>query len=205
MKREVNRYFFLLGGAVLQGLAMSLFLFPHGIPSGGAAGTAILLNHWFHLSLGFSLWLVNFLLLVLAINSFGYGWTMRTMFSVTITSYTVNVIGKTMYMPHVSLWIDLIVGGLVFGLGVGLLIRNGASSGGMVIPALVIASYRRCPPGKAMFWINLIIFILTASVVNMSVVVYAVLCQWLSTKVIDFVYRFQLKQPLALSVGWRKR
>jgi uncharacterized membrane-anchored protein YitT (DUF2179 family) len=183
--REINRFGMLTCGAVFQGAAMAIFLFPHGIPSGGAAGLAILINHWLHFSLGFSLWIVNFLLLMLAINWFGYFWTIRTMFSVTITSITINLIGTFLYMPHLHLILDLLFGGVLFGFGVGMLIRHGASSGGMVIPALMIASYRRSPPGKAMFWLNLVIFILTASIIDVRIVFYAIICQWISTKIID--------------------
>lgn len=177
-------------GAILQGTAMALFLFPHNIPSGGAAGLALLLNFWTKLPLGFSLWLVNFVLLFLAINYFGYFWTFRTMYSVTITSVTIQLLETFVSFPHVHLVLDIIFGALIFGYGVGLLIKNRASSGGMVIPALMIASYRRSPPGKAMFWINLFIFLLTATIINFQIVIFAITCQWVSTKVIDYVNRY---------------
>jgi uncharacterized membrane-anchored protein YitT (DUF2179 family) len=185
INEEAIRLTFVTVGAVLQGLAMALFLFPHNIPSGGAAGLAILINFWTKLPLAYSLWLVNFVLLIMAINYFGYFWTIRTMYSVTITSATIHIINTTTQFPHINLIIDLVLGALLFGYGVGMLIKHRASSGGMVIPALMIASYRRLPPGKPMFWINLLIFILTATVINYQIVLYAILCQWISTKIID--------------------
>lgn len=166
---------------------MAVFLFPHHVPSGGAAGLALLMNHWLQLPLGFSLWLVNFSMLIFALHWFGVAWTFRTMFSVTVTSLTIIFFDTYLYMPHMSLLVDLLAGSLVFGIGVGLLIKNGASSGGMVIPALAIASYRGRRPGKSMFWINLSIFVLTATVIDMTIVFFAVLCQWLSTRIIDVI------------------
>jgi uncharacterized membrane-anchored protein YitT (DUF2179 family) len=91
MKKKLFIYFCLLFGAFLQGMSMSLFLFPHSIPSGGAAGLALLLNHWFHLSLGFSLWLANIIFLFFALNYFGYTWTLRTIISVATTSMTITL------------------------------------------------------------------------------------------------------------------
>lgn len=187
INKEVIRIGYLTVGGFLQGTAMAVFLFPHHIPSGGAAGVAILMNHWLHLPLGFSLWFVNFSMLVFAIRLFGVAWTIRTMYSVTITSLTISFFDAFVYMPHIHILVDLLCGSVCFGIGVGLMIKHGASSGGMVIPALAIANYRNSSPGKSMFWLNLCIFVLDATVINMRIVFFAIVCQWLSTKIIDAI------------------
>lgn len=194
MNRQVTflRYSLLTIGAVIQGIGMAYFLFPHGIPSGGAAGIAIILNHWLPLSLGFSLWLANFSLLITAIYSFGMIWTMRTMFAVSVTSITVQLINTYLYIPHVNLLLDLILGAIIFGVGVGILIRCGASSGGMVIPALVIASLKNYSPGKTMFWLNLSIFSVTAAIIEWKIVFFAIFCQYVSTRTIDLIYHLKI-------------
>ncbi|MGJ7909686.1 YitT family protein [Neobacillus sp. LXY-1] len=205
MSKKLLVYGVLLFGGTLQGLSMSLFLFPHSIPSGGAAGLAILLNHWFHLSLGFSLWLANIVFLLFALKHFGYTWTLRTIISVATTSTTVSFI--TAHVPHLHfhLLVDIGAGSLLFGVGVGLLIRAGASSGGMVIPALMIASYKKWSPGKVMMGINLIIFLLTALVIDYKIVIFAVICQFLSTNIIDFIYELRFQKLLFLTANWRRR
>jgi uncharacterized membrane-anchored protein YitT (DUF2179 family) len=192
-------------GAIIQGIGMTLFLFPNDIPSGGAAGLAILLNYWFHLSLGFSLWFVNFIALIISIRYFGYEWTFRTMFSVTITSLTVSWVSAFWHIPHINIAIDILFGALLYGIGVGILIRNGASSGGLVILALIIANYKKWSPGKAMFSVNMSVFILTALVINIKIVLFATICQLLSTKIIDFVHNFKTGSTLLPNMGWRKR
>nr|WP_295975510.1 YitT family protein [uncultured Bacillus sp.] len=194
----------LLTGAILQGLSMSLFLFPHSIPSGGAAGLAILFNHWFHLSLGFSLWLANSIFLLFALRFFGFIWTIRTIFSVAVTSTTVSIM-TSLPLPHIHMLFDLLAGSFMFGIGVGLLIRSGASSGGMVIPALMISSYKKWSPGKVMMVINMLIFLLTALVIDYKIVVFAIICQFISTNIIDFIYTFKFHRVNLLSANWRKK
>jgi uncharacterized membrane-anchored protein YitT (DUF2179 family) len=205
MKKKLFIYFCLLFGAFLQGIAMSLFLFPHSIPSGGAAGLALLLNHWFHLSLGFSLWLANIVFLFFALNYFGYTWTLRTIISVATTSMTITLLTSQITLPHVHLFLDILGGSIFFGIGVGILIRAGASSGGMVIPALMIASYKNWSPGKVMMGINLLIFCLTALVIDYKIVIYAIICQFLSTNIIDFIYELKLSKINVLYPNWRKK
>ncbi|MCQ6276107.1 YitT family protein [Bacillus sp. V3B] len=205
MNNSLLTYFYLLFGALLQGLSMSLFLFPHSIPSGGAAGIAILLNHWFGLSLGFSLWLANIVFLFFALNYFGFTWTFRTIISVGTTSTTVTILTSQVSLPHVHIFLDILGGSILFGIGVGLLIRMGASSGGMVIPALMIASYKNWSPGKVMMGINFFIFLLTSLVIDYKIVVYAIICQFVSTTIIDFIYHFKFQTISILSSSWRRR
>lgn len=198
-------YFYLLFGAFLQGMSMSLFLFPHSIPSGGAAGIALLMNYWVQLPLGFSLWLANAVFLIFALNYFGYIWTLRTILSVATTSTTVTVLTSQIPLPHVHILFDIMAGSIFFGIGVGILIRVGASSGGMVIPALMIASYKNWSPGKVMMAINLFIFLLTALVIDYKIVVFAIICQFFSTNIIDFIYKFDFQKVSILSPNWRKK
>lgn len=205
MNKQLTTYLFIFIGAVLQGVGMSLFLFPHDIPSGGAAGLAILINYFFRIPLGFGLWLVNFIFLTIALKYFGYSWTFRTMFAVTITSITVSVLTTFAAIPHPYLLLDLTLGSIIFGIGVGLLIRNGASSGGMVIPALMISESYHIRPGRVMFFINISIFLITSIVINWKIVIFAVMCQWVSTKIIDFIIEFELRSVISPSFGWRKK
>jgi uncharacterized membrane-anchored protein YitT (DUF2179 family) len=205
MKKTLLTYFCLLLGATLQGIAMSVFLFPHSIPSGGGAGLAILINHFFHLSLGFSLWLANAVFLLFALPYFGFTWTFRTIISVAITAMTVGYITSHYPHPHINIFICIVAGSVIFGFGVGLLIRAGASSGGMVIPSLMIANYKQWTPGKVMMGINLIIFLLTAVVIDINIVLYAIICQFFSTNIIDSIYDLKLHKIRILTANWRKR
>src|SRR4051795_12282482 len=112
MKEMLFTYSCLLFGASLQGMSMSLFLFPHSIPSGGAAGLALLMNHWFDLPLGFSLWLANAVFLLFALNYFGYTWTIRTIISVAMTSTTVTIMTSKVSIPHIHIVLDILGGSI---------------------------------------------------------------------------------------------
>lgn len=192
-------------GAILQGVAMALFLFPHSIPSGGAAGIALLLHHWTGLSLGFSLWMANAVFLLFAVNYFGYTWTFRTVLSVATTSLTVNFVTSHLLIEPFPLAFSMVAGSVLFGIGVGLLIRAGSSSGGMVIPALMLAYYKNWSPGKSLMLINFSIFIITSLVIDYIIVIYAVICQLLSTRLIDYLYQLKFGKFYRLAWSWRHK
>jgi uncharacterized membrane-anchored protein YitT (DUF2179 family) len=69
----------------------------------------------------------------------------------------------------------------------------------------MIASYKNWSPGKVMMGINLLIFLLTSLIIDYKIVVYAVICQFLSTNIIDFIYEFKFQKISVLTVNWRKR
>lgn len=205
MTKAIFTYFYIVIGAIFQGLAMALFLFPHNIPSGGAAGLAIIFHHFFSLPLGTALWLVNFSFLIVALNYFGYSWTIRTMLSVTFTSVTISLTTTYITIHSLSPYVDMLFGSILFGTGVGILIRSGASSGGMVIPALMLANLTGNRPGKVMLWLNFLIFLFTSFVIDIKIVLYAIICQSISTNIIDYLYYFKIPRFLSPSYTWRKK
>ncbi|PWW32183.1 putative 5xTM membrane YitT family protein [Cytobacillus oceanisediminis] len=203
----MNHFFYkngmVIAGGAIQGLGMGLFLFPHSIPSGGAGGLAVLLNHFLFLHMGFALWLVNFSMLVLAIKFLGNRCAIWTMAAISITSLSIYLFQDLFRTPLGNVWVDLCIGSVFLGTGVGLLMREGVSNGGMGVVALIISTSRNTLPGKPLFWINVSIFIITASIISWDLIVQALISQWISTKVVDFVCRLNWHQTYTLA--WRKK
>jgi uncharacterized membrane-anchored protein YitT (DUF2179 family) len=192
-----------LAGGAIQGFGMGMFLFPHAIPSGGAGGLAVILNHWFHLNMGFCLWLVNFSMLVIAVKYLGNRCTLWTMLAITITSASVYIVQYYIPLPIRNPWFDLVIGSLFLGIGVGILLKQGVSNGGFGVIALVISTKRSILPGKPLFWMNCSIFILTASIIKWDLILQALLSQWISTRMIDFICNKDFRQSYTLD--WRKK
>jgi uncharacterized membrane-anchored protein YitT (DUF2179 family) len=190
----------LLGiAAAVQGFAMAAFLFPHFIPSGGAAGIGVLLNYVWDIPYAATLWGLNAGMLFAAVKWLGKSSALWTMYCVTVTSLTVNSISPHMQQPVSTVILDLLTGAVLFGVGVGILFRMGASSGGMDILALILSKLKGFPPGKSLFWINGSILLLTGIVVDWKVILYAIVCQWISTKLLDVIYKVRFKTKYTLN------
>ncbi|WP_331281068.1 YitT family protein [Bacillus sp. EB01] len=203
MMRFIRKGGLVFAGGAIQGIGMGLFLFPHSIPSGGAGGLAVLLHYFLHLDMGIALWAVNFSMLVLAIKYLGNESTIWTMVSITVTSASIYVSQKTIDIPFRNVWLDLLIGSLFLGVGVGLLLRQGVSNGGVGVLALIISNIKGILPGKPLFWINGCIFILTASIIAWEIIIQALISQWISAKIIDIVFKVRLYS--AYSLAFRKK
>jgi uncharacterized membrane-anchored protein YitT (DUF2179 family) len=180
----------------IQGLAMSVFLFPHFIPSGGAASVSVLLNYLLHIPFAVTLWVLNVCLLGAAAKWLGKDNALWTMFCVTVTSVVVDAVTPFITGAVSYVLVDLLIGSLLFGIGVGILFRMGASSGGMDILALIISKMKGVSPGKTLFIINGSVLLLTGIVVDFSIILYAIACQFIGTKMLDIIINLQIKGRL---------
>lgn len=191
-----------LGGAI-QGLGMGLFLFPQSIPSGGAGGLAILLNYFFNIAMGPSLWIVNFSLLLIGVKYLGKRFALWTIVGISMTSISINFFETHFQIPNRSLFLDLLIGSLFLGTGIGILMRQGVSNGGIGVIAYMLAFKRNILPGRPLFIINCWIFIITAAIVSWKIIFLAFISQWISTKVVDYIYQIKLLHVYTLD--WHRK
>ena len=184
-------------GAIIQGLAMDIFLFPNSVPSGGAGGLAVIMNYLFNVPTGIGLWIVNFSMLLAGIKWLGNASVIGTMYSITIASMTIQLFDYPIYFSS-NVWIDLVIGSIILGIGVGILLSHGVSNGGVGVLALIISYYRNVSPGTPLFLINGFIFLLTASIISWDIIFQAIFSQWLVSKVVDFIYNFRLANDIVV-------
>ncbi|UII58188.1 YitT family protein (plasmid) [Cytobacillus spongiae] len=192
---NVARKGIILGvAATVQGLAMAVFLFPHFIPSGGAASVSVLLHHLLNVPFAVSLWMLNACLLLAAIKWLGKENAIWTLYCVSVTSYVVNLMSPLVSGTISFVIVDLLIGSILFGTGVGILFRMGASSGGMDILALIVSKLKGYSPGKTLFFINGSLLILTGMIVDLKIILFALICQFISTRIVDIMFQIHIKR-----------
>lgn len=182
--------------ASIQGLAMAIFLFPHFIPSGGAASVSVLVNYLLHVPFAITLWVLNASLLLAAVKWLGKENALWTMYCVTVTSFVVNFLNSHLIGTVSFILVDLLIGSILFGIGIGILFRMGASSGGMDILALIISKLKGYTPGKTLFFINGSVLLLTGIVVDLKIILFALACQFIGTRILDIICQVEYKRSL---------
>ena len=203
MKHIIQKNGLVIAGGVIQGLGMGLFLFPHSIPSGGAGGITVLLNYWFGINMGIALWIVNFSMLLIAVKYLGKRFALWTVIGITVTSLSVHFFESYFSIMDRNLLYDLVIGSIFLGTGIGLLMRQGVSNGGVGVIAFMIAHGKNILPGKPLFLINCFIFFITGAVISWKLIFLAFISQWISTTIVDFICRLTFHESYTL--GWRKK
>jgi uncharacterized membrane-anchored protein YitT (DUF2179 family) len=143
--RLVRDYLFIALGALLQALALRLFLIPAQLASGGISGLAQIINFY-------TGWPVGMMILFGNIPLFFLGWrflggrrfALRTAFAVLAISFLTDFLA--LFLPENGLTNDMVLnvlyGAIISGVGYGLVYRGQATSGGSDILARMLNSWR---------------------------------------------------------------
>lgn len=137
MKKWMNAAQILIGTFVLA-VSVEYFILPYDILSGGVAGIAVALEPFFHIDKTLA---AN--TMVIALFALGAGFLGKQFAMNTLLSSLAYPVFTTMLAKHpVPLTIDPLLAsfyaGLLGGAGIGIVMRTGASTGGMDIPPLVL-------------------------------------------------------------------
>lgn len=127
-----------IAGTFLLCLSVQMFLLPYDILSGGVAGLGVALYPWIHVNPTF---VANFLTVVLlVVGSFvlGKDFFVNTALSSLLYPVFNMILERTLNIPDITPAMASFYGGLVGGAGVGIVMRTGASTGGMDVPPLII-------------------------------------------------------------------
>lgn len=134
-------YLFLIVGAIIQAVAMRLFLIPSLLVSGGISGAAQIINYYTGWSIGFMVLLGNIPLFIVGWRYLGgFRFAIRTIIAIFAFSFFTDFL--ILFMPQGGITHDLVLnslyGGLVFGVGLGLVYRGKGTSGGSDILGMIL-------------------------------------------------------------------
>lgn len=138
-------YAYITAGALLQALAIRLFLVPSHLVNGGISGLAQIINYYSGWPIGLMIFLGNLPLFLIGWRYLGGPrFALRTAFAVAATSFLTDIL--VLYLPKTGLTSDLVLntlyGGLVSGVGYGLVYRGRGTSGGTDILARILNNWR---------------------------------------------------------------
>ena len=129
---SLRDYLFILAGALVQALAMRLFLIPAQLVSGGISGMAQLINHYVPWPIGLMVFIGNVPLFFLGWQYLGGPrFALRTALSIMAFSFFIDFLA--FFIPGGvvdDLVLNSLYGGVVLGIGLGLVYRGKGTSGG---------------------------------------------------------------------------
>ena len=141
-------------GNVIYTLSVKLFLLPANLMSCGTTGLAMLVNQLLGIPLTGFIFVFNVAMLCLGWWVMGRQFAMNTVFSSLFYPLVLELLDRTMGTVQVTdnLLLNLLFAGMGMGLGLGIVIRGGASTGGMDIPPLILRKLFRIPV-SASLWV----------------------------------------------------
>ncbi len=125
-------------GTLILAVSVVWFIIPFNILSGGVAGIAVALEPVFHLNKMIFANVLVILLLGAGTAVLGKQFFLTTALSSLLYPVFTSVLSRYAYVPQIDPFLASFYGGLLGGAGIGMVMRTGASTGGMDIPPMIV-------------------------------------------------------------------
>ena len=159
LKKHVNTVFGVLVGNAILAFTVVAFIVPHGVIMGGATGIGLTIAHYVPVDLSIIIFIVNSILFVLGATVLGKKFAVATIASTFIYPTFLSIVQKIPGIDGLTdnLMLATLYAGALLGVGIGLIVRVGSSTGGTDIVALVLNKWFHIPVAGLLYVIDFLV------------------------------------------------
>ncbi len=185
--RRIFETFLVLFGNFLYAFGIGMFILPGGLITGGTTGIALFMNQVAGIPVSAFVFGVNSLLFLLGFAVFGRKFAANTLISTISYPIALEIVQRIADVGILTddLFLCTVFGGICIGAAMGIVIRAGASSGGMDIPPLVLNHYFKIPVSRSIYVFDMLILLLQATRSTGEQILYGILLVIIYSTVID--------------------
>lgn len=176
-------------GCLIFSSAVTLFVSPNEISPGGLTGVSTALNYLFDLPTGITLFILNLPILIVGFIKFGGFFIFKTAIATSLLSLTLTFTDLILPSFEIDKILAAVFGGIMMGAGLSIVIRHGATTGGIdIIAKLINIKFRHLTVGKLILLMDGIVILFAAFVYgNIESVLYSVISMYASSRVMDII------------------
>jgi uncharacterized membrane-anchored protein YitT (DUF2179 family) len=202
MKNLKNILTVLCGNLVIA-FSIVAFLEPAGIITGGTAGIGLTLQYWFGVPMFITVSIVNAVTFVVGLFVLGRAFALTTLLSTFAFPVFLNIFERINMLTHLTndLLLCALLAGATFGIGIGITIRAGASTGGMDIPPLVVKKLYNIPVSVGMMVCNLAVLAMQVSFANIECILYGLVNVSVMSLMLNHILLYGIQQAQVLIIS----
>ena len=184
-----------LAGNTLYALGVALFVLPTGLITGGSTGLGLVAQNYLRIPLPAFVAVFNVAMFLLGLAVLGKVFALTTVISSFYYPFILAVFQGAIGDTHLTddPLLATILAGVMIGAGMGIVIRAGASTGGMDIPPLVLQKKLKIPVSLSLYAFDCCVLLLQALFSNVEQVLYGL--------VLVLLYTLTLNKALMLGTG----
>ena len=200
LKQKGKDIVWVVAGNAVLALAVSMFILPYDILSGGVAGVAVALQPLIPLPVTLMVNLLVVGLFIVGACFLGKDFAMKTILSSLIYPVFLTFFSGRVPVLDLDPILASLYGGLLGGTGVGMALRTGASTGGMDIPPLIVHKLTHIEIAKLVLITDALTVLLGAFTYGLEAVLVGFVSVWASSVAIDKVLMFGGQQAKAIQI-----
>ena len=186
VKASIVEYVYVIVGAAIVAIGFNVFLLPNQVASGGVSGISTILHGLFGWNPGLVQYAFNIPLFLAGVLILGKKFGVKS-FVGTLTLPFVVLITNNWEPWTDNPLLGALFGGIVVGLGIGLVFKGNASTGGTDLLAQIITKFTGITLGTSVLLIDGMIAISAAIVFDLEKGLYALIGLYVTTKTIDII------------------
>ncbi|MGV3464489.1 MAG: YitT family protein [Heyndrickxia sp.] len=132
--------------SILIGIGINVFIMPLHLLNGGVFGISLLLKYLLGFHLGITIFCINFPIYLLAYK-FDQTYFINGVIGLIFSSIIIDLLFPLNGIIHLPIFLSASIGGLFIGCGVGVMLRNHTSPGGIDLLSLLMAKWFSINPG----------------------------------------------------------
>lgn len=191
MLRNIIGYAVIAIGAALVATGFNLFLVPHQLLSGGVSGIAMLVGYYSEWNIGILYFIFNFPIILWGWFIIGRRFIILSILSVSVTSWFMELLSVEKFIQDPVL--GSVFGGVLVGIGTGITLRVGGSTGGFDIIGSILTRKRDFPLGMVMFTLNGFVILILGFLDNWDSALYSMLAIYIASKIVDSIHIRHIK------------
>ena len=169
----------------LIGISINMFLAPHHIAAGGVSGIGVLVEQAFGINRATTVLVLNLLMLILTFFFLGRPVFIKTVIGSMLLPISLAVVPEIKVVEDPFL--AVIFGSAIFAVGVAILYKIGASSGGTTIPPLIFQKYFGISTSLGLLLTDAVIVIFNIFVFGTEAFFFAILSLVLTSIVMNYI------------------
>ena len=181
-------YLLLTLGALVTAFSFAAFFLPHDIAPGGVTGIATVLSSVTGLNVGLLSFLINLPLFAIGWRRVGWRFAARSFIAMLLLSLFIDVI--PVFDLSGDMMLASLFGGVIMGVGLGMVVRSGATTGGTDMAAMIVHehwSFLTVP--MVLFAIDAVVVVIAAMAFGLQAGLFALVSLFTSTKAMDAVIK----------------
>ena len=196
IRKNVTIALGVLAGNAILAFVVAAFVVPHNIIMGGATGIGLSITHFIPMNLSVVIFVVNGILFLLGAATLGRKFAVTTIVSTFVypvfLAIAQSIPGITELTDNMML--ASVYAGLLLGVGIGLVVRQGASTGGTDIIALMLSKYLHGSVAVFMYLVDFAVLGVQVFFSDVEQILYGILTLMIMTMAMNQVVLFGQSQ-----------
>ena len=186
LNNNIKNILLVILGSFIFSAGVNAFIISGNLGEGGVTGIAIVLYYAFHISPALTNFVANAILIVIGYKFLSKKSTILTIIATVLISVFLSLT-ESWHVETGNVIINAVFGGTSVGLGIGIIVLAGGTTAGTTILARIANKYLDVSTAYALLFFDLIVVVISLTVLPLSKALVTVISLYIGTKVMDYV------------------